>query len=299
MKNAGPVTIKLKESAEMLETVVVTGMVAQDKRLFTGATDKLDAKDVKLDGVADLSRGLEGRSAGVTVQNVSGTFGTAPKIRVRGATSIYGDSKPLWVVDGVIQENVVEVSADALSSGDATTLISSAIAGLNPDDIESFQILKDGSATSIYGAKAMAGVIVITTKKGKSGTSSFSYTGEFTSRLIPSYNEFNIMNSHDQMGFYEELRQKGWLTFAETFRSSTSGEYGRMYQLTHQYNPTTGQWGLPNTPEARADYLRAAEMRNTDWFAELFSPAVMMNHSISMSSGTEKNQTYVDRKSVV
>lgn len=293
VKNAGPVTIKLKESAEMLETVVVTGMVAQDKRLFTGATDKLDAKDVKLDGVADLSRGLEGRSAGVTVQNVSGTFGTAPKIRVRGATSIYGDSKPLWVVDGVIQENVVEVSADALSSGDATTLISSAIAGLNPDDIESFQILKDGSATSIYGAKAMAGVIVITTKKGKSGTSSFSYTGEFTSRLIPSYNEFNIMNSQDQMGFYEELRQKGWLTFAETFRSSTSGEYGRMYQLTHQYNPTTGQWGLPNTPEARADYLRAAEMRNTDWFAELFSPAVMMNHSISMSSGTEKNQTYV------
>lgn len=285
--------VKLVPDSETLGEVVVTGMVAQDKRLFTGATDKLDAKDVKLDGMADLSRGLEGRSAGVTVQNVSGTFGTAPKIRVRGATSIYGDSKPLWVVDGVIQENVVEVSADALSSGDATTLISSAIAGLNPDDIESFQILKDGSATSIYGAKAMAGVIVITTKKGRAGTSSFSYTGEFTTRLIPSYSEFNIMNSQDQMGFYEELRQKGWLNFAETFRASASGEYGRMYQLTHSYNPKTGQWGLANTPEARADFLRAAEMRNTDWFRELFSPAVMMNHSVSMSSGSEKNQTYV------
>ncbi len=85
-------------------------------------------------------------------------------------------------------------------------MISSAIAGLNPDDIESFQILKDGSATSIYGAKAMAGVIVITTKKGaKSGTTTLTTQGEFTSRLIPSYNEFNIMNSQDQMDYYKEL----------------------------------------------------------------------------------------------
>ena len=97
----------------------------------------------------------------------SGTFGTAPKIRVRGATSIFGSSKPLWVVDGVIMEDAIDVGPDDLSSGDAETLISSAIAGLNSDDIESFQILKDGSATSIYGARAMAGVIVVTTKKGK------------------------------------------------------------------------------------------------------------------------------------
>ena len=110
---------------------------------------------------------MEGRAAGVSASEmVSGTFGTAPKIRVRGATSIYGSSKPLWVVDGVIMEDAVEVSADQLSSGDAETLISSAIAGLNADDIESFQILKDGSATSIYGARAMGqGVIVVTTEK--------------------------------------------------------------------------------------------------------------------------------------
>ena len=132
-------------------------MQRMDKRMFTGATDQLKAENIKMDGMADISRGLEGRSAGVSVQNVSGTFGTAPKIRVRGATSIYGSSKPLWVVDGVIMEDVAEIGADDLSSGDAETLISSAIAGLNADDIESFQILKDGSATSIYGARAMAG----------------------------------------------------------------------------------------------------------------------------------------------
>src|SRR3712207_5218393 len=197
--------------------------------------------------MADISRGLEGRSAGVSIQNISGTFGTAPKIRVRGATSIFGNSKPLWVVDGVIQDNIVDIGADDLSSGDAVTLISSAIAGLNPDDIESFQILKDGSATSIYGAKAMAGVIVITTKKGKAGSSSFSYTGEYTYRLKPTYGTFNIMNSQDQMGIYQELQQKGWLNYSTVYRASDSGEYGRMYRLTHSYNPKTGQFGLANT----------------------------------------------------
>lgn len=159
----------LKASAQEIASVVVTGMQKMDKRIFTGATDQLLASDVKLDGISEISRGLEGRSAGVSVQNVSGTFGAAPKIRIRGATSIFGDSKPLWVVDGVIMEDVINVDANSLSSGDATTLISSAIAGLNADDIESFQILKDGSATSIYGARAMAGVIVITTKKGTPG----------------------------------------------------------------------------------------------------------------------------------
>lgn len=96
-------TVTLRSSAELQE-VVVTGMQKTDRRLFTGSTTKVDADKAKLDGVADISRSLEGRAAGVSVQNVSGTFGTAPKIRVRGATSIYGSSRPLWVVDGVIME---------------------------------------------------------------------------------------------------------------------------------------------------------------------------------------------------
>ncbi len=285
--------VKLYPDSHTLKEVVVTGMVATDKRLFTGASDKLKADKVKMDGVPDVSRGLEGRSAGVSVQNVSGTFGTAPKIRVRGATSILGSSKPLWVVDGVIQEDVVSVGADDLSSGDATTLISSAIAGLNADDIESFQILKDGSATSIYGAKAMAGVIVITTKKGRKGSSSFSYTGEFTTRLIPTYNTFNIMNSQDQMGIYRDMERKGWLNFASVYRAKTSGVFGKMYHLTHHYDPKTGQFGLENSKAAREQFLQNASMRNTDWFGELFSMNMMQNHAVSMSSGTDKSRTYV------
>ena len=284
-------TITLQPSAA-LEEVVVTGMQKVDKRLFTGSSTKISATDAKIDGVADISRSLEGRAAGVSVQNVSGTFGTAPKIRVRGATSIYGNSKPLWVVDGVIMEDVTDVSADDLSSGDANTLISSAIAGLNSDDIETFDILKDGSATSIYGARAMAGVIVITTKKGKAGQSRINYTGEYTMRLKPSYSTFNIMNSQDQMSIYPEMQQKGYLNYAELSNAASSGVYGKMYQLIGEYNATNGQYGLPNTLEARADYLRQAEYRNTDWFDELFTSSIQHNHSISISTGTERAQTY-------
>ena len=286
-------TITLVSSSMMVDEVVVTGMQKMDKRLFTGSTTKIDASKAKLDGVADVSRSLEGRAAGVSVQNVSGTFGAAPKIRVRGATSIYGSSKPLWVVDGVIMEDIVEVSADDLASGDANTLISSAIAGLNSDDIESFQILKDGSATSIYGARAMAGVIVVTTKKGTAGQNHINYTGEYTMRLKPSYRQFNIMNSQDQMSVYQELQQKGYLNYAETANASETGIYGKMYQMMSQYDPTTGTFALENTDEAIANYLRAAEWRNTDWFDLLFSTNIQHTHSISMSGGSDKAQYYV------
>lgn len=291
--------IMLESDSEVLSEVVVTGMQKMDKRLFTGATTSLKSDEMKLDGLPDISRSLEGRAAGVSVQNVSGTFGTAPKIRVRGATSIYGSSKPLWVVDGVIIEDVTEVSADDLSSGDAETLISSAIAGLNADDIESFQILKDGSATSIYGARAMAGVIVVTTKKGAVGKSRISYTGEFSMRLVPSYSEFNIMNSQEQMGIYKEMRQKGWLNFAETYRASQSGVYGKMYQMMNTYDPVTGMFMLANTDKAEKEYLREAEYRNTDWFGQLFDNNITQNHSVSVSSGTEKVSFYASLSAMV
>jgi len=284
--------VAMESDAQMLEGVVVTGMSKVDKRLFTGAADKVDASKARIDGMPDISRSLEGRSAGVSVQNVSGTFGTAPKIRVRGATSIYGNSKPLWVVDGVIMEDAVDVSTDDLSSGDAVTLISSAISGLSADDIESFQILKDGSATSIYGARAMAGVVVITTKRGQAGLSSINYTGELTYRMVPHYSEFNIMNSQEQMDVYKEMEDKGWLLFSETARAANSGVYGKMYQMINTYNPNTDSYLLDNTLEARYAYLEKAEMRNTDWFNVLFNQNIVQTHSVSISTGSEKARMY-------
>ena len=284
------VNVTLESDAQQIEEVVVTGMVKQDKRLFTGATTKLEADETMLSGVADVSRSLEGRAAGVSVQNVSGTFGTAPKIRVRGATSIYGASKPLWVVDGVVLEDAIEMDADDLSSGDATTLIASAIAGINSEDIESFQILKDGSATSIYGARAMAGVIVVTTKKGKAGQSKLNYTGEITYRQVPSYADYNICNSQEQMGIYQELERKGWLEYSSLNSAKNWGVYGHMYALIDAAK--NGEVGIPNTIEAKNAYLRQAEFRNTNWFAELFNQTVMHNHSVSFSTGTDRARVY-------
>ena len=146
------INVTLSEDAEQLSevNVVSTGYQDLNKKLFTGAATALKASDVKRDGINDVSRMLEGRVAGVSVQNVSGTFGAAPKIRVRGATSISGDNKPLWVVDGIILEDVVNISNEQLSTGDPSTLVGSSVAGLNPDDIESFNILKDAAATAQY-----------------------------------------------------------------------------------------------------------------------------------------------------
>ncbi len=291
------IVMQPEKNTRELEEVVVTGIQKMDKRLFTGATTKVDADKARLDGVADVSRALEGRAAGVSVQNVSSTFGTAPKIRVRGATSIYGSSSPLWVVDGVIMEDAVNVSADDLSSGDAETLISNAIAGLNADDIESFQVLKDGSATSIYGARAMSGVVVITTKKGRAGHSSLNYTGEFTYRMKPNYGQYNISNSQEQMGIYKEMAAKGWLEFSAVANAASAGLYGRMYSLMDEYNPQKygtqyGGYGLAYTDAAMNQYLQQAEFRNTDWFDLLFNNNIMQTHSISISSGTDKSSMY-------
>ena len=284
--------VVLSPDANTLGEVVAVGMMKQDKRLFTGSSAKIDADKVKLAGAADVSRSLEGRVAGVQVTNVSGTFGASPKIRVRGATSIYGNSKPLWVIDGVIYEDNVDVSADELASGDAKTLISSAVAGLNSDDIESFTVLKDGSATSIYGARAMAGVIVITTKKGVKGRTTVGYTGEFTMRLKPSYSDYNIMNSQEMMGVYKEMADKGWLSLENLVNSSNSGVYGYMYKQLRNFDPSTGTYGLQNTEAARNAYLQEAEFRNTDWFDQLFSSSIQQNHSVSISTGGERSQSY-------
>jgi len=280
------------EASTQLTEVVVDGYRKIDRRLFTGSADKISADDAKLEGVSDVSRMLQGRVAGVTVQNVSGTFGAAPKMKVRGATSIYGNQSPLWVVDGVVLEDVVEVSADQLSSGNAATLISSAVAGLNVDDIESFQILKDVSATALYGSRAMNGVIVVTTKRGREGQTSVNYTGEFTMRLKPSYYDYNLMNSQEQMDVYQEMERVGWFPMSSMLRQSSSGIYGYMYSAINTINPATGDFYLRNLPEDRAKYLQAAEMRNTNWFDELFRNSIIQSHSVSVSSGTKNSRSY-------
>ncbi|WP_205702890.1 SusC/RagA family TonB-linked outer membrane protein [Botryobacter ruber] len=286
------IAVTLQEDASTLTEVVVTGYQTIDRKMFTGSAALLKGEDAKREGINDVSRMLEGRVAGVQVQNVSGTFGAAPKIRVRGATSITGDNKPLWVVDGIVLEDVVNVSNEQLSTGDPATLIGSSVAGLNPDDIESFQILKDASATAMYGARAMNGVVVITTKKGKIGKPIVSYTGNYSTYLKPSYRNFDILNSADQMAVYLEMEQKGWLNYSDVSRVQNGGVFTKMAELIHTYDETNGTFGLENSREAKAGFLQRYARANTDWFDVLFRNSFMQEHSLSISSGTEKTQLY-------
>lgn len=289
--NKTQINVALKENSVDVDEVVVTGFQNIKKQTFTGSSVKLNAADLDVVGATDVSRMLEGKVAGVSIQNVSGTFGAAPKVRVRGATSISGENKPLWVVNGVVLEDVVNISNDQLSSGDPTTLLGSSVAGINPNDIETFDILKDAAATALYGARAMNGVIVITTKKGKIGEPIVTYNGNFTIRSKPRYNQYNIMNSFDQMSVYSELDRKGLLNINMT-NNANSGVYGMMWNAVQNYDPETDSFELINTPEARRAYLYKYAFANTDWFNELFRNSLMQEHSLSISAGTERSSTY-------
>lgn len=290
-------TIKMMDLTSRLDEVniVTTGYQDLNKRLFTGASKKVKASDAERAGVPDVSRMLEGQVAGVSVQNVSGTFGAAPKIRVRGATSINGENKPLWVVDGIILEDVVNISNEQLSTGDPSTLVGSSVAGLNPDDIESFEILKDASATAMYGARAMNGVIVVTTKKGKKteGKPLLSYTGNFTTYLKPSYSQYDIMNSADQMSVFAEMANKGWLNHSEVSRGASGGVFYKMYNKMYEYDGATDQFNLRNDAPSRKEFLRRYANANTDWFDLLFKNSFMQEHALSVNSGTEKSKFYI------
>ncbi len=289
------VNVTLEEDAAQLKevNVVSTGYQQLDRKLFTGSSTLVKAEDSQRNGVPDISRMLEGQVAGVSVQNVSGTFGAAPKIRVRGATSISGDNKPLWVVDGIILEDVVNISNDALSTGDANTLIGSSVAGLNPDDIESFNILKDAAATAMYGARAMNGVIVVTTKKGRQteGAPRISYTTNLTTYLKPNYSQYDILNSADQMSVMLELENKGYFQQTST-KTANIGPFGKMYDALYNYNAATNSYELRNDVISRTKFLERYANANTDWFDVLFKNSLLQEHSLSVSSGTEKFQTY-------
>lgn len=287
------INVVLIEDLEDLDTVVITGYQNVQRELFTGASQSVKAEEIELAGLPDITQSLEGRAAGVSVQNVTGTFGAAPRITIRGSASILGNADPIWIVDGVIQEQIVNVSFADLVSGDPNTLLSSAIAGLNASDIESFEILRDASATSLYGARAQNGVIVITTKSGrKDQVPTFTYNSDFLMRDRPRYTQYNLLNSQETISVYRELESKGFLQYPDVLYGRNGGVYNIRATAINTYNETNGTFGIPNTPEARAAFLQPYELANTDWFKELYNMAPTQNHNISFSSGSKYSRTY-------
>jgi TonB-linked SusC/RagA family outer membrane protein len=293
LSDSSIVNVVMVEDLEDLDTVVITGYQNVKRELFTGASQTIKAAEIKLDGVADISRALEGRAAGVNVQNVTGTFGAAPRITIRGSSSILGDTKPIWIVDGVIQEEIVNLSFSDLVSGDPNTLLSSAVAGLNASDVESFEILKDASASALYGARALNGVVVITTKTGKRNQKpTFNYSAEFAVRDIPRYNNYDLLNSQETVSIYREMESKGFLNLPDSFQGRYGGIYNIMYRAIDNYDATTGKYELENTPEAKARFLQQYELANTNWFNTLFNTTPTQTHTLSFSSGGKNATSY-------
>ena len=282
------IKITLSEADIVTDAVVVTGFQEVSRELFTGSSQSLRMEDIKPNGMVDVSRALEGQVAGVNVDNVSGTFGSAAKIRIRGNASILGNNQPLFVVDGVILEDLNNINTDDLISGNSSTLVTSSVANLNPSDIESYEILKDASATAIYGARAANGVIVITTKKGKSGKLRVNYNGNYSMKLRPTYNQFDLLNSAEELSVYRELIKKGHIDIGTSVRAKNYGAIGKMYTeiANHELN-----WGPYGTLDE--ELLNIHANANTDWFGLLFNDlALQQQHSLGFTSGSEKSNSY-------
>lgn len=281
------VDVQMEEDARVLTEVVVTGYQKIDRRLFTGSASRLETDEIKIDGSPDVSKFLQGQVAGVSVDNVSGTYGAAPVVRIRGNASINGNNKPLWVVDGVVLEDLVQVTADDLTSGNLATVLSSGVAGLNPDDISDIQILKDASATALYGAQAMNGVIVVNTKKGREGKLKVNYTGSIAMKERPYYSQFDIANSASEISFYKELVRKGWVDLTSSVRAKDFGVIGKMYKGIDDGTVSWGPDGALNE-----EFLSKYGNANTDWFDHLFKTSITNQHSFSFSGGSKKATYY-------
>lgn len=146
-------------------TVVDDGYNRLPRRDMVGAYTTIKAEDILMPGIQSIDQMLQGRVAGMIVSNSSARVGSSPSIKIRGTSTILGNTDPLWVVDGVIQPDPIHLEASDMLTQDMATLVGNQVSWLNPLDIENITVLKDASATAIYGSKASNGVIVITTKK--------------------------------------------------------------------------------------------------------------------------------------
>lgn len=277
VRNGRALSITLKVSQQALNEVIVTGFQQLNKSTFTGSVGKVDKSIIQRSGVGDVSRMLQGAVAGVSVENVSSTFGSTPKIRIRGSASISANQEPLYVVDGVPISSPANIQPNQLYSGDPAALLGSAIAGLNPADIEDIAILKDGSATSLYGTRAANGVISITTKRGKKGLLTVNAGTALTLGIKPNVATFNLMDSKEQMDLSNELYRFGYLSVLN-YPSST----GAFTDIYNQYTQRS------ITLDKANELMNKARSANTDWFDVLFKNNLVQEHNLSISGGGDK-----------
>ncbi len=252
-------TVRLEEDAEFLDEVVVVGYGTMKKSDLAGASVSMKEDDLKGSIISSLDQSLQGRAAGVTAVTTSGAPGSSSSIRVRGQATINANAEPLYVIDGVIVQGGGTTGAsfglgDALGNGTVSTI--SPLSTINPADIVSMEILKDASATAIYGAQGANGVVLITTRHGKAGEAKFSYDGMFA--VSRQSRRLDMMNLREYAQFYNEMVEEGDIYESNAWYAS---------------------------PELLG--------KGTNWQDEIFRTALQHQHQLSAQGGTDKVQYYV------
>ena len=280
-KGKNQIDVTLKAELAELDEVVVTGYQVIDKREQTSAITSVKAADIMVPGMTSLDQALEGRVPELMLLSNSGEVGATPRIRIRGTSTLLGNREPLWVLDGVIMTDPVKVDPTELNDPDYLNIVGNAIAGINPQDIERIDVLKDASATALYGTRAANGVIVVTTKKGAIGKARISYnhTSKFTRRPRYTDRNINLMNSQERVQFGKDLADNHYVFPSGMLMVGYEGALHRYY---------TGQTNYD-------DFLKEVkryESVNTDWFDILTRDTYSQGHNLSISGGSQDFRYY-------
>lgn len=290
---AGNFDIVLKDNSNELKQVVVTGYGKTTKDRVTGSVGIVTAEDLKGSPTANIDQLLQGKLAGVSVQATSGRPGASSTIRIRGTKSLTSESAdPLWVIDGVpLQRDIPKIDNSQLSTGDFNNIFANGIAGIDPNEIESISVLKDASAAAIYGSQAAAGVIVVTTKRGKAGKMQINYSANMTFVTKPPRSA-NLMNSQEKLAWEQEL----WDEFsAAGYQQYIGGDETAHYPVIGIVGMIrSGKGDFQGWSKSEQDaYIAQLGKHTTNWFDEIFRTSISNSHHLSFSGGSEKNTYYV------
>jgi TonB-dependent starch-binding outer membrane protein SusC len=253
--------VTLREDAIALSEAVVVGYGTQSKADLTGAVTQVSGREVQNAPVPSFEQAIQGKAAGVFIENSSGKLGQGIKVRVRGTSSVSGGNQPLYVIDGI------PIISENLSGTDAAT---NPIADLNPNDIESISILKDASAAAIYGSRASNGVVLITTKRGKAGDTRFTL-GYQTGSSTPT-NKKEFLNAAE---YVEYFREAGRNTGTELTADPVAFTEARLRRYS----------------AGNDDYQTGAV--NTDWQEEAFQDAPFSQYDLNVSGGNDKTRFFI------
>ena len=278
--------ISLSQSDNSMSEVIVVGFGTKTKRDLTGSISKVSAKDISGTPAISFESAIQGRAAGVFVEQQNGKLGQGIKVRVRGAASITAGGDPLYVIDGITLQN------SSLSSNGAAT---NPLADINPNDIESIEILKDASATAIYGANGSNGVVLITTKKGKAGKSKIEF-GYLTGNQKPT-GKRDFMNAKEYVDYTKDAAIRAG---KYDFKNNLSG-YGSEQEAIDDYG-AFAESTLRALSGDNDDYKTAKV--NTDWQKQAFQTAPISQYDLNFSGGNEKTTfymggQYIDQKGII